>query len=163
MKTKNKTIRGGDEQQARRPSYVLFGGLQNSALLHSARPAKRKHVFKSEESRQRCISKLKPCKPGETRNPGGRPRTKPFHLAARAIAETHFKDLDLHPDDTVATAVMKTMAMRALSVSQTAVAAAKELADRAEGSPVQVHEHNEGGELSRGVEEVLVRFGLQFS
>ena len=157
------------------PTKVL-STVHNSALQLPGRPSmplvqpapkkgKRKYTFKSEETRQRCLSKLTPIQKGQVLNPGGRPKTKPFHNAARLLAESNWQDLQIKPDDTVAEAIMKIMAARAMSHSQQAVPAAKELADRAEGAPVQVHEHegDGGGLASRGLEEILVRFGVQLA
>jgi hypothetical protein len=108
---------------------------------------------------------LTPIQKGQVLNPGGRPKTKPFHNAARILADSNWQDLQIRPDDTVAEAIMKIMAARAMSSSQQAVPAAKELADRAEGAPVQVHEHESDGSglASRGLEEILVRFGVQLA
>lgn len=149
---------------AKLPDNVL-SSLQNDALQSPSRKKKRHYHFKSEESRERCLSKLKPIKPGQVLNPGGRPRLKPFHQAAKQIADCNLEDLEISPYDNVATAIMKMHAVRALSSSQQAVPSAKELADRCEGPPVQVQDQEEGETLvlNKQVEEILVRFGVQLS
>ena len=150
------------------PSSVI-ADLQNNELEASGRPnrqGKRKYTYRSAETRARQLATLRPLHKGETANPNGRPRTKPFHNAARRLAESNWQDLGIKPDDTVAEAMMKMLVARAISpLSQQGVAAAKELADRAEGAPVQVLEHaGDGtGVASKGLEEILVRFGVQLA
>lgn len=150
------------------PDKVLSSLNKNTLQLPSLPSGprkKRKYVFKSEETRAKVLAGLKPFPKGFVANPMGRPRRKPFHQAARLIAEGKLDDIRISPEDTVAEAVMKMMAARALSPSQQAVQAAKELADRAEGTPVQIHEHNADGAdvVATGIEAILVRFGIQFA
>lgn len=154
----------------------VLSSIQNSAFELCDQPSSalvqpttkkgvRKYRFKSEETRQRVLSKLKPIQKGQVLNPNGRPPTKPFHQAAQRLAEANWQDLGINPNDTVAEAMMKMLAVRALSGDQQAVSSSKELADRAEGSPVQIHEHSsDGSELAnKGLEDILVRFGIQIS
>ena len=150
------------------PASVIKN-LQCSELQAEGRPnrqGKRKYTYRSPETRARQLAALQPFSKGQSGNPAGKPRTKPFHNAARRLAESNWQDIGIHPEDTVAEAIMKMMAARAISpFNQQAVSAAKELADRAEGAPVQMHEHNgDGGEVAnKGLEEILVRFGVQLA
>jgi hypothetical protein len=72
-------------------------------------------------------------------NPGGRPRLSPYTDAHRAIAEGLVKDLGIKATDSVAMAVAKVVAREALRGK---IPAAKELADRVEGTPTQRHDVN---------------------
>ena len=95
--------------------------------LHSNNP---RRLAKTPESKARQIAGLKPIKPGECRNPNGRPRRKPFHEAALAIADEVYtkNSLMIKPTDTVASAVAKSLALSATSFGPQKVSAAKELA-----------------------------------
>ncbi len=149
------------------PKKVLFPNLSLNDVF--ARPEDKKSrkrgpmKWKSEESRQRQLAALRPCKPGETRNPGGRVRVRPFHEAAREIAESNLEELGITPDDTVARAIVKRLGHKALMMAD--VPAAKEFADRAEGAPQVLRTDGDEGEgiVNTSVGELLVRFGVQLS
>ena len=66
--------------------------------------------------------------------PGGRPKRTPYADAHKAIAEAFVKDLRITPTDTVAVAIAKAVAREALRGK---IQAAKESADRAEGTATQ--------------------------
>src|ERR1700693_5228337 len=77
-------------------------------------------------------------KPGQSGNPGGRPKKTPYTNAHRLIAEMiGVADLHILPTDTVAECVAKIMALEALKGK---VNAAKEIADRTDGTPQQTVE-----------------------
>lgn len=89
---------------------------------------------------------LKPFqfKKGQSGNPGGRPKTKPFWDAIQ-------KHLEEHPED--AAAIIRDHFKRAKKGS---IAHARELMDRTDGPVKQVTEHTgEGG----GPVEHTIRFG----
>jgi hypothetical protein len=91
---------------------------------------------KYPESRKRG---LKPFPKGVSGNPGGRPQRTPYTDAHRAIAEGLVQDLGIKATDSVAMAIAKAVAREALKGK---VAAAKEVADRIEGTPTQRHDVN---------------------
>jgi Family of unknown function (DUF5681) len=77
-------------------------------------------------------------KPGQSGNPGGRPKKTPYTDAHRLIAEmVGVADLNILPTDTIAECVAKIMAREALKGK---VNAAKEIADRTDGTPRQTVE-----------------------
>ncbi len=72
--------------------------------------------------------------PGQSGNPGGRPSRTPYADAHREIAELTVRDLPILPTDSVATAIAKSVASKALKGNISAVV---EVVDRAEGTPQQ--------------------------
>lgn len=77
-------------------------------------------------------------KPGQSGNPGGRPKKTPYTEAHRVIAEmVGVAGLNILPTDTIAECVAKIMAREALKGK---VNAAKEIADRTDGTPRQMVE-----------------------
>ena len=119
-------------------------------------------VYKSEESRQRALSKLNPIKPGEVRGHHGKKIRKPFHQAALELADANLSALHIQPTDTVAEAVLKSQARKAVMWADTP--AAKEFADRAEGPPEQTKLDIENENKSeQGVTDVIARFGIQLN
>jgi hypothetical protein len=86
------------------------------------------------------VENLHPFKPGQSGNPGGRPKKTPYTEAHRKIAELiGVADLNILPTDTIAECVAKIMAREALKGK---VNAAKEIADRTDGTPRQTVEIN---------------------
>ena|ERR1700678_2039180 len=76
-------------------------------------------------------------KPGTSPNPGGRPKRTPYTYACRQVAEMCVRDLKVNSSDPVPLAIAKIVAREALKGK---VAAAAELANRVEGTPMQRHE-----------------------
>lgn len=72
--------------------------------------------------------------PGQSGNPGGRPSRTPYADAHREIAELTVRDLPILPTDSVATAIAKSVASKALEGN---ISAAVEAANRVEGTPRQ--------------------------
>ena len=89
------------------------------------------------------VENLQPFKPGQSGNPGGRPKKTPYTAAHRLIAEmVGVADLNILPTDTIAECVAKIMAREALKGK---VNAAKEIADRTDGTPRQTVEIRQDG------------------
>ena len=106
----------------------------------------------------RSRANLRPWKPGESGNPSGRPKT-PYRDAHRAIANELVKELRINPNDTIALAIAKAVAREALKGK---IQAAKEAADRAEGTATQRQrvEGPDGGPLqieAKTVDELRAR------
>jgi hypothetical protein len=80
--------------------------------------------------------------PGQSGNPGGRPSRTPYADAHREIAELTVRDLPILQTDSVATAIAKSVASKALKGN---ISAAAEAANRAEGTPRQRPEESEKG------------------
>jgi Family of unknown function (DUF5681) len=75
--------------------------------------------------------------PGESGNPGGRPRRMPYSDACMAVTELTVSELKILPSDLLPIATAKAMAREAIKGK---VQAATELANRAEGTPRHRHE-----------------------
>jgi hypothetical protein len=86
-------------------------------------------------------------RPGQSGNPGGRPNRTPYADAHREVADLPVSELRILPNESVATAIAKSVAKQALKGSVTAAA---EAANRAEGTPRKCPET----ELAR---EILLR------
>ena len=79
------------------------------------------------------VENLHPFKPGQSGNPGGPAKKTPYTEAYRKMAELiGVADLNILPTDTIAECVAKIMAREALKGK---VNAAKEIADRTDGTP----------------------------
>jgi hypothetical protein len=72
--------------------------------------------------------------PGQSGNPGGRPSRTPYADAHREVAELQVSELRILPNESVAIAIAKSVAKRALDGN---ISAAAEAANRAEGTPRQ--------------------------
>jgi Family of unknown function (DUF5681) len=91
---------------------------------------------------------LRPWRPGQSGNPGGRPKTKLFKEALEA-------ELEAAGDDGPS---LRKIARALLDKAATAdIPAIKELADRLDGKPTQILEHNsaDGAPTLRFVREVV--------
>jgi hypothetical protein len=87
-----------------------------------------------EKNRERSLANLKPFQPGQSGNPGGRPKNTPYTDAHRKIAETPIKDIAIKPTDTVAVAQAKRLALKGYKGD---VRSAQECANRTEGRVTQ--------------------------
>ena len=101
-------------------------------------------LSQNKERREKQLANLIPCKPGETRNPGGRPKRKPF-------LEAIIKHMEEHPEDVPA--AIKSAFQQSKRGS---IAHLRELADRTDGPVKQQIEHT--GEDGGPVEHTI-RFG----
>ena len=84
------------------------------------------------------VGKSTQFQPGKSGNPGGRPKKRPYQEAHELLADLTVKDLDVKPDDPVPVAVAKVILREALKGK---IDAAKEAANRTEGTPAMRIEH----------------------
>jgi len=68
-------------------------------------------------------------------NPGGRPKKLPYQEAAMLVGKMTVEQLKINKDDTVAVALAKSICKEAIFKGK--IPAAKEVADRAEGKPIE--------------------------
>lgn len=102
------------------------------------RPYGRSKVSGKPFSKGHSVGEATQFKPGDSGNPGGRPKKTPYTEAHRKIAEfIGLGELNFLPTDTIAECVAKIMAREALKGK---VNAAKEIADRTDGTPRQTVE-----------------------
>jgi hypothetical protein len=113
----------------------------NSRKYETKRPRGNPHIAELGRATQ--------FRPGQSGNAGGRPRRTPFADAHREIAELTVRDLLVLPTDSVARAIAKSVASKALKGN---ISAAAEAANRAEGTPRQRPEESE-----KGPRELVIR------
>lgn len=87
------------------------------------------------------VGKATQFKPGETGNPGGRPK--------QLLTDAYLRQLlkQAEGDETQADAIAKAIVKRALTGKGGDVRAAAEIADRVQGKPPQAHTGEDGGPI----------------
>ena len=100
------------------------------------------------------LANLRPQLPGEpSRNPSGRPKSKPITDCIKKIGELSVKDLTVKETDTNYMAMAKSIVKESL-VGKTKVQAFESVANRVEGRPAQPLSGPEGGPLQLSIEEI---------
>ncbi len=110
---------------------IHLGGVPQNRVAHpeQARPGNKNNASIVE------VGKATRWKPGQSGNPGGRPKKTPYADACRALANlTEEQVMERNPQDSFPLAVAKAVGRAALEGGVHALA---ELANRAEGRPAQ--------------------------
>jgi Family of unknown function (DUF5681) len=110
---------------------IHLGGVPQNRVAHpeQARPGNKNNASILE------VGKATRWKPGQSGNPGGRPKKTPYADACRALADlTEEQVMERNPQDSFPLAVAKAVGCAALEGGVRALA---ELANRAEGRPAQ--------------------------
>lgn len=96
-------------------------------------------------------------KPGQSGNPGGRPRRTPYADAHRRVAELSVAELENSPDDSVVIRSAKAVARDAMKGN---IPAAVEVANRTEGKPRELVEQEEKMDLATFHRKIREAYGL---